>query len=163
LGNALVAAEEYPKSRYNIDAVFWWPRLFAVMPTEQQNLVDASVTPIIALLNLATIVLLVGLGEAAWLFVSPGWRWPSWGLVCLVAAVVLPYIIYRVAAVQASNYTMVVRTMFDLYRFDLLQKMHIPLPAPDKERQVWDRLMQWLYYSNPRALPEGFTHDDADS
>jgi hypothetical protein len=163
LGNVLVAAEEYPLSRYNMDAVFWWPRLFAVMPEDQQNLVDASVTPMIALLNLSTIILVVSLGGAVWLFLSPRWGWPWWGLTCLVAAVVLPYIFYRVAAIQASNYTTVVRTMFDLHRFDLLQQMHIPLPPPDKERQVWGALMQWLHYSNSQARPDRFTHDDTSS
>jgi hypothetical protein len=163
LGNALVAAEEYPWLRYNMDSVFWWPRLFTVMPEEQQNLVDASVTPMITLLNLSTIVFLVTLGGTVWLFSRPGWGWPWWGFICLAPMVVLSYIVYRVATIQASNYTMVVRTMFDLYRFDLLKQMHIPLPPPDKERSVWGELMEWLHYSDPRALPERFTHDDTNA
>jgi len=61
-GDALTAAEEYPLLRYYMDAVFWWSRLFAVIPAEQQDLLDASLTLIIALLNLCTITFLVGLG-----------------------------------------------------------------------------------------------------
>jgi hypothetical protein len=162
LGNTLVAAEEYPRLRYNMDAVFWWPRLYAVMPAEQQSLVAASVTPMIALLNLATVVFLVALGATVWLFAHPGWGWPWWGYVGL-APMIVAYLIYRIAVVQASSYTMVIRTMFDLHRFALLQQMHIPLPSPEVERQTWGDLLQWLYYGDPRVLPEGYAHAIAGS
>src|SRR5262249_8893760 len=42
LGNALRAAESYPgdKERWGLDAAFWWPRLYLILPDSARNQVD---------------------------------------------------------------------------------------------------------------------------
>jgi hypothetical protein len=37
LGNILLAAERYPLSRYGMDTIYFWPRLFPLLPEKFQN------------------------------------------------------------------------------------------------------------------------------
>jgi hypothetical protein len=45
LGNVLAAAEEYPRQRYEMDAVLWWPRMVALMPDTFRTELDNALTP----------------------------------------------------------------------------------------------------------------------
>jgi hypothetical protein len=159
LGNVLVAAEEYPQLRYNMDAVVWWPRLVAVLPEAQQAQVDASMVPLVALLNLTTILVVVGVGGGAWLLF---WRaLPEWSLPCAIGGVALAWVCYRVAATQAVRFGDVVRATFDLYRLDLLKQMHIGLGAHATEREAWGQLTEWLYYGDPTARAVDYQRDES--
>jgi hypothetical protein len=46
LGNALRAAESYPgdDERWGLDAVFWWPRLYLILPDSARDQVDEART-----------------------------------------------------------------------------------------------------------------------
>lgn len=158
IGNILAAAEEYPRLRYNVNAALWWPRLFAVMPEAHRGQVEASILPMIALLNLTTIVFLVGLGGGAWLILAQGLH--LWAIVCIIIGLILAFLCYRAAAIQAVRYTLTVRTAFDLYRFDLLKQMHIPLPSPKEERALWDHLEKWLYIGDLRSIVARYDHNE---
>ncbi len=139
------AAERYSTHAYGLDLPFWWPRLWALLPEGQQNAVEDALTRLVALLNLATLGLLVTVDGTIYLLrcqADPR-RW--WWLVLLVGAV-LAWLFYEAAVVQARSYGQRLRASADLYRLTLLKSLHVALPkSPAEERATWQRLFDWLY------------------
>ncbi len=149
LGNVLKAASEHARTLYGLDPALWWPRLSAVLPPDFTKQVDAAVTPMIALLNLATILTLyafVGGGVAAWMY-------DSWQLFTgvFLGGIVLAWICYRAAVPQARLYGDFVRSAFDLYRHSVLTQLDIAIPKDYvTERLLWLALNEvFLRYRPP--------------
>jgi hypothetical protein len=147
LGNALTAAEDYPRDLYRIDSVLWWPRLVTQLSEGLQQQIDATVVPMVALLNLASAFAVLGVGGAVYLYLvnhTPGlFLVPLWG------GVVLAWLAYRAAVTQAVGYGHVIRVAFDFHRHDVLKQMQIPLPNDLlEERVLWKALSSWIYTFN---------------
>jgi len=149
LGNVLRAAEGYAGRVYGMDAPFWWPRLWPLLPEERQQAVDDALTTMVSLLNFATLMIYVAVDVALYL---NGCRIPyraGWALAALALGGLLFALAYRGAAAQARGYGQQIRTAIDLHRFELLKALHLPLPAtPQEERALWARLAAWLYNSD---------------
>ena len=157
LGNIIKAAEEYPadKGRYGMDAVFFWPRLIAVIPdAARADLSDARASMTL-LLNVSTLAFLLGLGSftalaAAMLHPAAAF----WA--CGAGGLVLAALAYRSALAPGRIYAELVRAAFDLYRVDLLNQLKFALPDNlDEERALWDNLAQQMYRgaaTNPHVL-----------
>lgn len=146
LGNTFKAAEAYGEATYRFDMPFWWPRLWSVLPEGEQTQVQDALTSLISLLNLAVLLVYVGLDDAVYLLLyAPGWQ-KLWAALVIIGAWGLAWLCYEGAVVQARSYGLRLRTAVDLYRFDLLKTLHQSLPAtPKEERALWPRLKQWLY------------------
>lgn len=160
-GNILAAGEEYSSLRYGMDFAFWWPRLIVVAPETMRAEVSAAITPMIALLNLASILGVLGVLGGVWVEVvallQASNRLNLVSLLFMVGGIALARIFYDAATTQARRYAQTLRTTFDLYRFDLLEQMRVPLPpSPAEERKVWDDLYQWLFYWNPEYQPDRY-------
>lgn len=174
LGNVLTAAEEYPNQLYRMDAVLWWPRMTTLMPEAFRSQIDSALTPMLITLNLSLVFTLVAIGgEIAvlathwgWWWLTPGfandqwyipiivlathWGWWWLALITFFGSLFLARVCYRAAVSQAVNYALLIRVAFDLYRFDVLKQMHIPLPGNlNEERHLWDALNKWIYYYMP--------------
>lgn len=145
LGNALRAAEDYSKDAYGggMDTVFWWPRLWPLLPEKVQEEVEEALTPMVALLNFTSLVAIVSIGGSLYL---GGLGFQREGALVLAGGVVLAFISYRAAVAQAQSYGERIRSAVDLYRFDLLRSLHQPLPETlDDEIALWENLFLWLY------------------
>lgn len=145
LGNALTAAEDYPRHLYQIDSVLWWPRLVTQLSDGVRQQVDAAVVPMIALLNLASAFTTLAVGGGLYLLAENGraglFLIPLWG------GVFLAWLCYRAAVSQAVSYGNVIRVAFDFHRHDVLEKMQIPRPdGLLAERVLWKALNGWLFY-----------------
>lgn len=146
LGNVLRAAEAYPgdDERYGLDAVFFWPRLYLVLPTEVRTQVEeyrSGVDRMVVLASLAVAFPVVALAPVG--LAGTGWR--AWLLGCVVALLVA-VLTYRAAVSAAVGFGDVVRACFDLYRHTLLTQMGLAMPATlEEERQLWLALQQQLY------------------
>jgi hypothetical protein len=144
LGNVLTAAEESPFKLYTMDAVLWWPRLMPLVPDPLRTQIDDAFASLVALLNLCTMFVLFAVGGGSLLLLSDD-RWWVFAVVFgggLVAAMLC----YRVAVVQAVDYGSLVRVVFDLYRHDLIAKLHVPLPKNlVQEMELWTMLNNWIY------------------
>jgi hypothetical protein len=183
LGNTLRASEDYAKTTYGMDAVFWWPRLWLILPEAVQRQIDDSETPMISLLNFATQIGLVTLIGSIYLIlqffikpigpagsIGPIDHWPLWKAIlaaCTTSIVgfVIAFLIYRSAVSQAKSYGMLIRSAVDLYRFDLLKALHQTLPYDlDAEQKLWDDLVRWIYLNEQENIPPyGHNHDDLGS
>ncbi|WP_320779568.1 hypothetical protein [Streptomyces sp. CRN 30] len=126
LGNALHTAEQLPAHRYGLDAVTFWPALYSVMGPRLKEAVDdqrdqldfaVRVTAATALSVPVTLVrfLCAGSQGLPWLWVP-------------VALTLVSLGAYRTAVSAAVMYGVLIRTAFDLHRFDLLTALHLPLP-----------------------------------
>ena len=56
-GNTLATAEVYPHQRSDIVASLWWPRLVPLLPKPFLQQIEASFTPVLTMLNLATLLI----------------------------------------------------------------------------------------------------------
>jgi hypothetical protein len=147
LGNILKSAELYPayEGRYRMDAVFFWPRLIAVVPdAARADLSDARAS-LTLLLNVCTLALLLSAGAFVTLaaaMVHPAvafWAAAGGGLLVALLA-------HRSALSPAKVYAELVRATFDLYRGDLLGQMKFALPDTlADERALWATLGQQMY------------------
>lgn len=143
LGNTLRAAEEYPFITYGMDAAFWWPRLWTLLPEAMRQEVQSALTPMLALLNLSAELAVLSLAGPIYLAICQRW-WLALGALLLLP--LLAALAYSGAVAQARSYGQTLRAAVDLHRFELLKALRQPLPAsPREERALWPRLADWLY------------------
>ena len=161
LGNMLRSAEDYPITTYGMDAVFWWPRLFPLLPEAVQTRIEDALTPLLALLNLATLISLVSVDGVLYLWRARAGGW--WGPIAVLAGgLFLAWLSYQGAVTQAWEYGQRIRSAIDLYRLDLLKALHQSMPkTPREERALWERLEAWLY-NQDRGAVQGLTYEHAD-
>jgi len=145
LGNALLAAESYPgdEQRWGIDAVFWWPRLYLILPDSARDQVDnarASLDQLVVLTMLSAAFGVVSLAlSCAGLNLAVG-------LGCAAGALLLSRSSYLAAVTAAAVFGDLVRSSYDLFRGDLLGKLGWPMPPTlAAERQLWTALGEQLY------------------
>lgn len=153
LGNVLRAAEGYASQAYGMDAPFWWPRLWPLLPEEHQTAVDDALTTMVSLLNFATLMAYVMIDVALYLKGCQVAHRVWWAGAALALGGLLVVVAYQSAVAQARSYGQQIRTAIDLYRFELLKALHCPLPVtPQEERALWARLAAWLYNTDLGAV-----------
>ncbi len=147
LGNILKSAETYSADdeRYSMDGVFFWPRLYAVLPdTVRADLSEAR----------AALDLLVVTSALSWTFtvlaalylgLTPAGGWQLW-LSAVGGSAVIGWLAYWSAIRTAVAYAELVKSAFDLYRGDLIEQMGYAVPESlEAEREFWRNLGQQLY------------------
>ncbi|GAB3893517.1 hypothetical protein GCM10029964_070420 [Kibdelosporangium lantanae] len=134
LGNLFKSAELYPATRYGMDGVLFWPRLYSVLPDSvQAGLSDARST-LERLLVLSFLSAAFAVGTSGYLLVVAA-PWPLY-VCCLVGGWLVACLCYRAAVGSADGYTEQVRAAFDVYRRDLAAKLA-------GETAVFDR-SEWM-------------------
>lgn len=135
-GNRLQAGEEYALRIYNVDSPVWWPRLTVVFPETFRRQIDGALTPMLALLNICTLLLLVAtFGFPLLLWINPNWILV---LVLLLGQLIFATMCYLGVLSQERVYSALVRTGFDLYRHEILRQLRISLPdSLAEERKLW--------------------------
>lgn len=131
LGNALRAAERRAGDRYGLDAIVFWPRLYATMPKETRSVVNGARDELDLVAGLAVSFFASALVAAA-LTTQHGGVWR-----CLpLALLALAAFAYRSAVTSAIQYGVMVGVAFDLHRFELLAALHVPLPADSEAERA---------------------------
>ena len=157
LGNVLKGAEQYPadEGRYGIDAVFFWPRLIAVVPEATRvDLADARTT-LSLMLNVSALSAVLGVGSLLTIgILEVRLRGALW--ITAAGAALVSVLAYRSALSAAQVYAELVRSVFDVYRGDLLDRLGYVMPSSlAGERELWCNLGQQLYRrdaSRPEVL-----------
>jgi hypothetical protein len=144
---------------YGMDLPFWWPRLWSLLPEAEQKGVEEALTSLVALLNLAALLMLVALDGSIY-FYRAHLAW--WAV--LAGGSALAWLIYSGAVVQARSYGERLRAAVDLHRFDLLKALHVSLPAgPLEEQDRWEQLASWLYrHDLGTAYKLGYDHGEKE-
>jgi hypothetical protein len=164
LGNILRAAEAYPLTRYGINTVPMWPRIIYAASIAQKGdnylaKVDYSNDQCSFLLNFSLLsafytlicmaaslyqyflFILLNLGKDEFLYFLPIDSEPKVytqrAIIYLVLALLSLFVswsFYQASLLNVSQYGNLIRSTFDLFRFNLLESLHIPLPEDSSNR-----------------------------
>lgn len=148
LGNILKSAELYPYDRYGLDAVLFWPKLYPLFPPEFAKEITQLRGNVDTMLLVTVLAAVFSLLSGGYLLVIRA----SWLLfvLCFGGGVITALTAYRGAMGAVMPYAEQIKTAFDLYRNDLLQKMRVPLPTTLKEeKERWQEVGFFVYRVEP--------------
>ena len=149
LGNILRASEMYPFERYGMDSVVLWTRLAPLLPKEFGETVADARTALDLDLNVSTLAILSGVVWGAF-FAYRQW----WVLVIITVLVLLVgWLAYGNALHAARAYGEIIKSAFDLYRWNLLDALHLAHPASTEEEPVlWEKISGFAFRGYPLNL-----------
>ncbi|MFC4532841.1 hypothetical protein [Sphaerisporangium dianthi] len=142
LGNVLRASESRIRSRYGLDPIVCWPRLWLLLPdTTRQEITAARTTLMLTVQTLVTAALF-----AVWTV----WTW--WAL---PISLVVAFASLRRALPAAVALGDLFEASFDLHRRLLYEAARWPLPTnPSAERAEGARLTTYLTTGSRATTPE---------
>jgi hypothetical protein len=148
LGNLITAFETYPDTRYGMDGVFYWYRIWIKLDKDlreeidnQQALADSTVYISFALIINGLLCLVYAI--LLWFGISLSNHLPnslilcSLTLVCFLAA----YLVYRISIVAYVQFGELFKSVFDIYRIRI-------------KEEVSEALSEVLEFFNDASLKE---------
>ncbi|MGC4888094.1 hypothetical protein [Micromonospora sp. DT227] len=147
LGNTLRRNERVAGERYALDTLRTWPRLYPLLSKKVADAFDSDSDGVDASANLAvTFLVMAALGFVA--FANDGWMRlvPAALLVLAVAA-------YRAAIAAAGDQGLVMSVAYDLHRFDLIESLHLGLPATPKNEAARNNQLS-LFFAVSDSKPD---------
>jgi len=149
LGNILRAAEAYPQSRYYADSVALFPRMVSAIDKDYMGHLDAANDQCSFLLNsslLSTLFSIFAFLASIYicLFPASGYSSLAYALAGL-ATLGIAWFFYNASLLNVSKYGNLIRSTYDLFRFNLLEKLHLGLPIDSQEeRQLWKKISDFV-------------------
>jgi hypothetical protein len=152
-GNVVKAFELHSWRRWGLDSIPAWPRIELLLETEQRELEANARSEIAFFLNGALMALGIGVAVIAdEVFNHPvdGWYW----LWAYAVPFGLAYALYFAGASAAIRWGNVVRSIFDVQRLSLYEKLGVRRPAhfSDERDFVAPAVNRTLLYGHP--LPD---------
>lgn len=161
-GNVLCEYEEYSLNRYGIDMMVFWNHLIQVLPKEtKEELKLNSAIADLCVYSCFTSLLYAILGPAALLFQEGSWITvlnyliPAKSLLYLLFSILLFKVLYELSIIQHKNYGSFVKSIFDLYRWELARKLGIKVKRRfhtseeelEEEKALWENYIDfYLHY-----------------
>jgi hypothetical protein len=169
-GNILKAAEAYPMERYKIDAVPLWTRIVHVIPPSYDSRIEHTHNELTFLINCAILSaifsvitffaagyqlllsLLSNIGKQSPIYLIqvdlPGYiyfqrtlMYLALGLIAILAAIIFN----RASLLTVDDFGHLIRSVYDLFRFDLLRQLHLKLPEDsDEDLDIWTRISYFI-------------------
>ncbi|MEZ4528761.1 MAG: hypothetical protein R2941_22835, partial [Desulfobacterales bacterium] len=168
LGNTIASFEHYSNTRYGIDAIALWPRLIPVLQdTKYIEFISHQKAVFDFMLNMMYTVFVVGL-ELSYLSIYLGQFF--YFLPYLFITFLLTFVFYEGAVNGAVSWGICVKVAFDIFRWDLWNKLHLkPLSKEDgdtvsvfsKEIERWTKVSK-LIACNARTDFDEFYYDKSD-
>lgn len=151
-GNVLRAFEHYPRYMFGIEPITMWFRLIAVVPDPLRTQLETAESGAQFFLNLS-VVAMFWAGGAVYVAIRMRWPMMVWAAAGLV---LLAYGLYRLACRAAHQWGEVVRSAFDLYRFELLKQLSVKIEQPqpwslEVERKIWKRVQGMTFFADKDA------------
>lgn len=150
LGNVLRAAEQYPY-KYGITAgIGLWTRLAVLLPSEISNALEENNNNLLFLLNSSLLSYLSGfifIGFGSYSIIANGLLSKSQNesLIIGIIWLALGYLLYLLSIPVAKTLGLLIRSSFDLYRFDLLKQLNLPIPRTlSEEQRIWLKLSDFI-------------------
>ncbi|MCK4734217.1 MAG: hypothetical protein KAT65_17315 [Methanophagales archaeon] len=145
LGNVLAEYESYSEKQHGMHMMVLWPHLWLILPKELKEDLDLRGAKVDFLIYLSFIflsyILIGGLG----FFVQEK---PLVTIICILVSLFLWFFFYRISIQAHKSYGRYIKAVFDLYRFDLAQKLKIDvtgkLISADTERKNWRKYRKHL-------------------
>lgn len=169
-GNILRAAEMYPAIHYGMDAVPLYGRLAHVIPEDGMEKLDQSNNQCLFLLNcalLSTIFSIISIIASGYQYLISIWsnlgnkellyfipidlpiyiyQQRIWIYIVLaILGAVIAWFFYKSSLLNVSQYGSMIRSVFDLYRFKLIEALHLELPNDsNSEYQMWKKISEFM-------------------
>ena len=153
LGNAIRSFEYYSDREYGIDSVEIWPRLVSVIPRDYAVTIDDTKTTFDFMMNcsllsvlLASAVFVVGIVYPSSVLSDGTYYW----FIKIGALICLSYFFYRLSINRAQAWGLLIKSAFDLYRWDLLKKLGYQqqFVTRDAEREHWREVSRQAIYGD---------------
>jgi hypothetical protein len=160
LGNIAASMRAYGTTRYGINLDTFWTRLQPLLASGNKDFYSGLQDSKTQLDFLIACCCLSALSTAVWLPLLAV-RGALWWLFLAVAlgGPAASWLCYELAVESYVVFTELVRTSVDLYRFSLLQALHIALPKGIRdERAVWNALRK-LATDGREAVDLTYQHD----
>jgi hypothetical protein len=186
-GNILLTSELYPEEKYAMNSLALWTRLTLVMSPKFRDMMEEKNNQMIFLLNSSLLSYLIGVSAlVVGIFGLPCQIFngakicgtvsetqpfyfrgflkiaPSEYILIGICFAFLGYIIYCLSLPAAEGFGLLVRSGFDLYRFDLLHQLNYRMPEnSDDEKTMWRRISEYIIADNKLQLrePPPFLYD----
>lgn len=148
LGNILRSRERSPESKYGLDAVVCWPRLWPLLPENVRHDLEGAR----AILDRLVELWFWGFLFCLWSF------WTTWAVVIGFLWMILAY---KMSLQAAMVYGDLLESAFDLHRLLLYQGMGWSRPTNSEEEKVRGaQLTEFLWRG---TLPEPLAYADKES
>jgi hypothetical protein len=156
-GNVLRSFETYPLRQYEMDGVVLWPRIVSLADKDTLGMVEDARSSLDFFVNCMVLSAIL----AALLFVlgccvldgaTPRWQLVSWALeVAALGSIAL--LCYAVCPSKIAAWGGQVKSVFDLFRGDLLKKMGYTQVASTRqeERDLWREISRQIIFGDPTA------------
>ena len=146
LGNILRASEMYASNRYGMDSVGLWTRLAPLLPKEFGDSVADARTALDLDVNINALAILLGLAWGVYFIYRQWWVW----LVFVGLVLLLGWLAYGNALHAARAYGETIKAAFDLYRWNLLDALHLPHPtSTEQEPALWEKVSAFVFRGYP--------------
>jgi hypothetical protein len=146
LGNILLAGESYARSRYGMDTIFFWPRLFPLLPerfqAEYEEYLINYEFPLVVSFEAIVVAVLGGLT----VLLTGGS--PALFLLSFGGGSTIAYAFYRLSFSGAEELSEQQRTAFDLYRHLLLEQWPTPRDVRD-EKAAFEEIENFILWNMP--------------
>ena len=150
LGNILAGYEDYPNSRYGMDSVFYWYRIWLALDKEKKDDIDASWSVADGLLSLSAVSFA---GSVLWMAIVllRNFQWVRSHLpfehsfIPLVGGLFLFFLgygFYRVSIPYHRGNGEIYKAIFDLYR----ERLATMTKVGPKESEIWEGTWSYLQY-----------------
>jgi hypothetical protein len=165
LGNILLAGERYAESRYGMDMIYFWPRLYPLLPQQFQADYEESLINYEFPLVVAFEALVVAVGGGLTVLITGGSALLFVLLFCGGSITALSF--YKLSFSSAEELAEQQRTAFDLYRHLLLEQWPTPADVRD-ERAAFKEIQEFIVvnqdpsWARPQSLHHR-RHKDANS
>lgn len=120
VGNILRSGEDYPFERFGIPGVRCWPHLWLCLPSHARIAIGARYSELIRSVEGLVWSTLFPI----WSFVLPSY----WKLMPVIIALFWIHQNYQKVIQSAKSYSSLFRALYDLYRFELYDQLHLPKP-----------------------------------
>lgn len=155
LGNVIRSFENYPRKQYGIDGVRVWTRITSMAAKEDLVAVDDGKIGLDFFLNCSLLsglmaLLLLILGLVFRVPFRETWTVFVW-LTAMLAGLLGWLLAYEASIGQASTWGDQVKSIFDLYRWRLLQQMGYKQSPTTRaqERALWIAISRQIIYGDP--------------
>jgi hypothetical protein len=153
MGNIANTIQSYAERCYKLNFEIFWSRMQRAIQRDKDfaSLLQQSKMQLDFLISCSV---LTGIWSLLWILISlllGTGRLPF--LLSAAFGPLISYTWYRAAVAQYQTFADVLRTSIDLFRFDLLNDLHVALPGDlPAEQALWDMLHRINSYYEPQPL-----------
>jgi hypothetical protein len=152
IGNILKSAERYAFYRYRADAIIVWPRLYHLFPERFVKSVDDARAALEFLLVVSVLSVIFAVFAGSYLLIVGASWWVF--LLCFWGSLALAVGTCYGSVGSALDYGEHLKAGFDLYRTSLFEQLRLVPPEDlDSERELWNKVVLFLYRDLPHDLP----------